>query len=194
MGAMPASAAALSVLMLAASAKPPQPEAVVLAYLNALKELDGQRMLNLLASAVADGKYGKPQPVETDRVLSMRGFERAMRTQWSWTLGDRHGHDVSVSLREVNDFYEALGVGVCRQTVVYSVTDGKISSIETKEISYGGRPYREAFPAFEAWLLRTPAGSDPTIVRDGHLLFTSASARALEPWLRAWRERSGSGR
>jgi hypothetical protein len=114
-----------------------------------------------------------------------------MRTQWSWKVQRRHDADVSVSLREANDFYEALGVGACVQTVVYSVLDGKIVHLATKEVSYSGRPYREAFPAFEAWLLTTPAAADPSIVHDGHLLFTPASGRLLGPWLKAWRERSG---
>ena len=162
-------------------------------YLDALKLLDGQRMVDLLApSAVSEGADGTPQPVDRERTVTMRGFERAMRTQWSWAVRARHEAEITVSLREVNDFLEGLGAGVCQQTVVYSVDGGKIVRMVTKETSYTGRPYREQFAAFEAWLLTTPAASDPTIVRDGHLLFTAASARQLGPLLKTWREKSGS--
>src|SRR5262245_61278403 len=110
-------------------------------------------MLDLLApDATSEGSDGKAAPVERERVVAMRGFERAVRTQWSFTLRKRGDLDVSASLREANDFYDALGVGACHQTVVYSVRDGKIARLATKEISYTGRAYRQAFAEFETWL------------------------------------------
>ncbi|HKC13611.1 MAG TPA: hypothetical protein VKI41_16420 [Vicinamibacteria bacterium] len=129
------------------------------------------------------------RPIDRERMRAMRGFEREMHTKWSWTITDVGASDVTVSLSEANDLYSLLGSGECVQTVVYSIRDGKITRMLTKDIAYSGRPFRTAFAGFKAWLLATSAASDGAVVREGQIQFTPESARHLLPWLRTWQNR-----
>jgi hypothetical protein len=99
------------------------------------------------------------------------------------------GQTVTVRLVEQNDLYDALGAGTGLQVVEYGVLGGRISRMRTRAIAYSGRSFPETFRAFEAWLLTTRAASNETLMRDGHVRHTAASAKALAPWLRKWAER-----
>jgi hypothetical protein len=169
------------------------PISVVQAYLSALKTFDHDQMAHIWADdAVSVAVDGASHPVDRESLRSMRGFERALNTKWSWTIGQAAANDVTVRLVESNDLYGSLGAGECIQTVVYSVRAGKITRMATKDIRYSGQPFRQRLEAFQKWRLTTAAASDPTLFQGGHRRFTAESARNLRPWLEEWQHRSGT--
>jgi hypothetical protein len=168
------------------------PDTIVQSYLSALKVFDHRGMSQFWADdAVAEtrGTSSESRPIDRERMCAMRGFERGMHRNWSWTLTEVGASGVTVRLVEANDLYGLLGSGECVQTVVYSIRDAKITRMVTKEISYSGKPFQTAFAAFKEWLLTTSAASDAAIIREGQIQFTPESARHLLRWLRAWHDR-----
>jgi hypothetical protein len=169
----------------------PSPATVVQRYLMALRASDHARMNVLWAhDVVSESRDGSLHQVDRERMRSMRGFEQAMHTKWSWAIVSVAQDSVTVRLTEENDLYRTLGSGTCTQTVVYVVSDGHINRIRTTNIAYSGRPFPETFRPFESWLLSTDAASDPELVREAHMRFTSVSAQHLDPWLRKWQDRN----
>jgi hypothetical protein len=186
----------LTSLHLAAAPAILSPASTVESYLSALRVFDHRGMSQFWADdAVSEssGTSSESHPIDRERMRAMRGFERAMHTKWSWTITEIDASEVTVRLSEVNDLYALLGSGECVQTVVYSIRDGKIWRMVTKDISYSGQPFQTAFAAFKAWLLTTSAASDAAIIREGQIQFTPESARHLLLWLRTWRDRNRSG-
>jgi hypothetical protein len=166
------------------------PAAAVQSYLSALKAFDDRRMSQFWAEdAVSETTGGDSRPIDRAQMRAMRGFERVMHTKWSWAIVEVNASEVTVRLSEANELYRLLGSGGCVQTVAYSIRDGKITRMVTKDIAYSGQPFREAFAAFRTWLLTTPAASDPAIVREGQIQFGPESARHLLRWLRVWHDR-----
>jgi hypothetical protein len=162
-------------------------------YLAALKVFDHERMSQFWADDAAfEDPDGSTHPLDRDRMRAMRGFERVMRTKWSWAITEASDSAVTVRLAEENDLYNLLGSGTCVQTVIYSVLGGRITRMRTTEIAYAGHPFRETFRAFEGWLLTTSAAADATLIRDGHMRFTAESAQHLRRWLNAWHARENS--
>jgi hypothetical protein len=185
----------LTCLHLAGSPAILGPATAVQSYLSALKVFNHRGMSQFWADdAVSEtsGTSSESQPIDRERMRAMRGFERGMHTKWSWTITEIRASDVTVRLSEINDLYSLLGSGECVQTVVYSIRDGKISRMVTKDISYSGRPFQTAFAAFKAWLLTTSAASEAAIIREGQIQFTPESARHLLHWLRSWHDRNKS--
>jgi hypothetical protein len=180
----------LTCLNLAVSPAVASPAAAVQSYLTALRAFDHRGMSRFLADdAVSEAPGGESRAIDRERMRAMRGFERVMHTKWSWSIVEVGSSEVTVRLAEANDLYGFLGSGECVQTVVYSIRDGKITRMLTKEISYSGQPFRGAFAAFEAWLLTTSAASDATMIRESQIRFTPESAHHLRRWLRIWRDR-----
>jgi limonene-1,2-epoxide hydrolase len=180
----------LTCLTLAASPAISDPVTTVQSYLSALRVFDHRGMSQFWAEdAVSETPGGESRTIDREQMRAMRGFERVMRTKWSWAIEEVGASDVTVRLSEANDLYSFLGSGECVQTVVYSVRDGKITRMVTKDIAYSGQPFREAFAAFKAWLLTTTAASDVTIIREGQIQFTPESAHHLLRWLRIWHDR-----
>jgi hypothetical protein len=180
----------LTFLRLAASPAISGSATAVQSYLSALKVFDHRSMSQFWADgAVSETTGGESRPIDREGMRAMRGFERVMHTKWSWAIVAVDASDVTVRLSEANDLYSLLGSGECVQTVVYSIREGKITRMVTKDISYAGQPFRGAFAAFKAWLLTTAAASDATIILDGEIQFTPESARHLLRWLRAWHDR-----
>ena len=140
--------------------------------------------------AVSVGADGRERPIDHDMMRKMRGFEKGMRTRWTFEIQQVSGADVTVSLSETSDFYDLLGVGKCTQVVVYTVRDRRVVRSATKTTAYEHGEYRPVVAAFRAWLLKTPAIGDSSIIREGQLQFTRESAGRLLPWLRAWRRQA----
>jgi len=178
----------LSVLLLVSSADPRQ---VVRGYLDALRDLDQDRMDAYCAPDLvwvgADGSERKPPDAAAAR--GMRDFEREMKTVWTHRIVAVGGEWVTVEMTEKNDFYDLLGVGRRTQREVYFVRGELIHRIETREMRQERGDYRTEYARFQDWLLSTPAASDPNLVRDGGLRFDATSARRMRPWLEKWRRR-----
>ncbi|HXB55951.1 MAG TPA: hypothetical protein VN461_14290 [Vicinamibacteria bacterium] len=182
----------LTSLRLAAAPAILSPASTVESYLSALRVFDHRGMSQFWADdAVTEtpGTSSEPHAIDRERMRAMRGFERGMHTKWSWTLTEVGTSDVTVRLVEANDLYDLLRSGECVQTVVYSIHDGKITRMVTRDIAYSGQPFQAAFAAFKAWLLTTSAASDEAIIRQGQIQFTPEAARHLLRWLRAWHDR-----
>jgi ketosteroid isomerase-like protein len=176
----------LSLLLLVSSADPRQ---VVRGYLDALRDLDQDRMDAYCAPDLvwvgADGSERKPPDPAAAR--EMRAFERGMNTVWTYRLLEVDGERISVEMTEQNDFYERLGVSRRTQREVYVVRQGRIHRMETKDMRHERGDYRTEYARFKEWLLSTPAASDPDLVRDGGLRFDATSAKRMRPWLEKWR-------
>ena len=171
------------------------PRGVVSGYLDALRNLDQKRMAAYCAPDLvwvgADGSERKPADDRAAR--DMRGFEREMRTVWTYRVLAVEGGRVSAELSERSDFYELLGVGRRTQQEVYVVREGLIRRMETRDVLHARGDYKTAYARFQQWLLNTPAASDSCVLRDGALVFDAKSARRLRPWLEKWSRERGRG-
>src|SRR5258706_3101677 len=101
-----------------------EPGTTVCAYLAALEAMDHRAMIRYWGQdAVSVGADGRERPIDHDMMRKMRGFEKGMRTRWTFEIQQVSGADVTVSLSETSDFYDLLGVGKCSHVVVYTGPD-----------------------------------------------------------------------
>jgi hypothetical protein len=198
-----ASMFAASASNVAAQAQAPpadSPRAVMENYLEGLKALDQDRMNRYYADTVTSRSLtGDESPVDRQAMRSMRDFERAVTTSWTYRIVAVSGDRVSVELTEANEFYDLLGVGTRTQAVDYFVRDGRIYRMETTGRKHVSGDFTSAYKDFKRWLSTTAAARDPKIMEGGGIVFDRHSAALLRPWLERWaaerkrKELSGSG-
>ena len=176
------------------------PRAVMENYLEGLKALDQDRMNRYYADTVTSRSLtGDESPVDRHAMRSMRDFERAVATSWTYRIAAVSGDKVSVELTEANEFYDLLGVGTRAQAVDYFVRDGRIYRMETTGRKHVSGDFTSAYEDFKRWLSTTAAARDQKIMREGGIVFDRDSAGLLRPWLERWaaerkrKELSGSG-
>ena len=152
---------------------------VVTAYLSALENFDHQKMKS----------FYHPSMTFSDKAMKgFRDFEKNTDTKWQYKILRADEDSVFAEEKEDNIFYDCLGVGERTQVYCYLLKDDLI--FQTIQISmqhqYG--EYKPAYARFLHWLQDSPAKQDSLLMKNNSLIFDSASAIRIKPWLMRWKE------
>jgi len=160
------------------------------AYLRALKAMDAARIESYIDPAYrARRADGSEVPFHPARNRSNRDFERATRTRWKYSILGIDGERITALLSEDNEFYQLLGTGVRTQVTLYAARNGRVYFTENFALVDERGTYSTAVSAFTAWLKQQPAAlSDPDILGEGNLVFSTASGPKLVGWLKEYRK------
>jgi hypothetical protein len=103
-------------------------------------------------------------------------------------LGD---NAFEITQREDCDFYRELGTGTKTSTFVVHLRDGRFHDVQRGSTTDALGNYAELKARFTAWIQENEPARAATVIRDGHLDFSGATAGEIMDLLREWSGRSG---
>ncbi len=113
-----------------------------------------------------------------------------MKTKWSYEIISVNQNKVTAILREKNDYFTLLDLGIRTQVSEYSVESGKIRHSVSKVVVEERGTQSEAYKKFRDWLLSQPNLSEPDLLDSyNNLKFDGKSAPRMLYWLKKWSRR-----
>lgn len=157
-------------------------------YLEAMKAMKAEEMIKYVANDYTlVSTDGAERLYKRDLAFPICDWERGMNTEWSYEIIGVNQNKITVILKEKNDYFTLLDLGMRTQVSEYSVESGKIRRSISKVVVEERGTQSDAYKKFVTWLIAQPNLSEPELLdNNNNLKFDGKSAPRMLHWLKIW--------